>query len=197
MTTKEYYARYREEIKQKRRDYYQRTKDLPKKDRSEADRLYRERNRERIKERMNTPYWREYKQKYSKEYGQRDYVKERHRDSCRKYIHSSHGKDKMKQYQIQFEMSGRASYTRKIYRRDKRLALVSIMGGKCVICGIDDVNVLDIDHVNGDGRDERSIYGDSREVCFYYLKNPDKIPGRIQLLCKNCHYRKTHKERYG
>lgn len=198
MTTKEYYAEHREEIRRKRIEYYQRTKHLPPKiDKKIKDRLYREKNKQHIKERMSTPYWTAYKRNYQKMYRQRPYVKERHRAACLEYIHSDNGKKRIAEFRSNYVKSGRASERLSKYRKDRRFNIIMLLGGGCNSCGCNDIEVLDIDHINGDGKQDRELYGSNREALFHYLKYPNEMKSKFQLLCKNCHYRKTHKERYG
>lgn len=56
------------------------------------------------------------------------------------------------------------------------------LGGKCVICGIDDIRVLQIDHINNDGQNDRS----SRRREFHR----EIVEGKrsdLQILCANHH----------
>lgn len=72
-----------------------------------------------------------------------------------------------------------------------RTAAVVALGGKCLCCGEDDWNVLDIDHVNGDGKDDRTQT--ARQKMFKMVARGEGN-GRYQLLCANCHRRKTAKD---
>lgn len=72
------------------------------------------------------------------------------------------------------------------YLADRRSEALDALGGACLVCGEDDDVVLQIDHVNGDGGQERrrrSSYSILRAVI-------NGEPG-YQLLCANCHVRKT------
>lgn len=70
-----------------------------------------------------------------------------------------------------------------------RLAAVYRLGGKCSRCPETNVLLLDIDHVNGDGKLDRLQRGQ-----YQILK--DIIQGigleRFQLLCVSCHRLKTY-----
>ena len=62
--------------------------------------------------------------------------------------------------------------------------LFQAMGDKCVKCGFSDVHALQVDHVNGNGRNERKRVGYR-----YWLKVLDsfkKNENQYQLLCANC-----------
>jgi len=73
---------------------------------------------------------------------------------------------------------------RRAYRRNIRLALVNLMGGKCVVCGETDPIYFQIDHVNNDGGGR---YRKEHEInTSMYLASPD----RFQLMCANCNWAK-------
>lgn len=58
-------------------------------------------------------------------------------------------------------------------------------GGKCVKCGIDELAVLSIDHINDDGNNDKSLYKSLRKC----LKNGEKVAG-LQILCMGCQFKK-------
>lgn len=63
-----------------------------------------------------------------------------------------------------------------------RLRLIALLGGKCVECGHSDPRSLHIDHVRGNGAEERRMRGRS-----YYLRMIDNVAsGDYALLCA-CH----------
>lgn len=71
--------------------------------------------------------------------------------------------------------------------RTRRKAL-SILGGKCIICGINDPIVLVIDHVYDDGaRERKEYYAGYLPVA---IIRGDIVKGRYQVLCHNCNWRK-------
>ena len=72
------------------------------------------------------------------------------------------------------------------YTRRLRKEAVKVLGGKCVVCGEDDPDVLQIDHIYGGGTEERIRIGNQgtyRRV----------IKGELgyQILCAN-HNMKKH-----
>lgn len=75
------------------------------------------------------------------------------------------------------------------YERLKASAFTKL-GGKCVKCGIDDVRVLQIDHINGGGTRESKLRGN----LFAYRRviNGDSD---LQLLCANCNWIKRHERK--
>lgn len=65
-------------------------------------------------------------------------------------------------------------------RRERNRLMISL-GGKCVNCGISDLDVLNFDHINNDGSKDR---GKS------ILELVKKSPERFQPLCANCNLKK-------
>lgn len=57
---------------------------------------------------------------------------------------------------------------------------------KCARCGIEDITVLTIDHINGRGGEERLRTGSS----FYQMLISQGFPEGYQVLCFNCNYKK-------
>jgi predicted HNH restriction endonuclease len=51
------------------------------------------------------------------------------------------------------------------------------LGGKCAHCGIDEIKVLQLHHING-----REV-GESKK----YWRVPDLDISKFKLLCANCH----------
>ena len=113
-----------------------------------------------------------------------------YRDAKAKYRLTEHGKQKIKEYD-----SLRETKNRKNERRySLRLKLVKLLGSMCAICGLDDVRTLEIDHINGYGRRERTEFGDWYKQLKYYLLNESIARERLQVLCGNCHNIKTYEE---
>jgi len=63
---------------------------------------------------------------------------------------------------------------------------------KCVFCGIDDVDVLCLDHINGGGEAHRRSLP-NREglgLHLYWWIKKNNFPGGFQVLCLNCNWKK-------
>jgi hypothetical protein len=58
------------------------------------------------------------------------------------------------------------------------------LGGRCAKCGNNDLRVLQIDHVNGDGRQEYLTLGGSYRIAGRVLEHPTDY----QALCANCNW---------
>ncbi len=75
------------------------------------------------------------------------------------------------------------------YSKELRLKVQEALGGQCAHCGITDHRVLEIDHINGGGRQEQlriGVYGIRKKIL-------EDSTG-YQLLCSNCHTIKTWHE---
>jgi len=72
-------------------------------------------------------------------------------------------------------------------RQVRRKEMIDILGGHCVKCGIDDIRVLQIDHINGGGIKE--IRHHSQEWLYKrVIKSFQKGENKYQLLCANCNW---------
>src|SRR3990167_755582 len=68
--------------------------------------------------------------------------------------------------------------------RAQRQLVIQTFGGKCVQCGFSDWRALQIDHINGNGRKERS---QTPNLSTYYSKLwIHREYNKYQILCANC-----------
>lgn len=79
-------------------------------------------------------------------------------------------------------------------RIDVRKEMIKSYGGKCVKCGRNDSEVLEIDHIdNTGGKDrKRGIYG---WKLYRRLKREGYPKDNYQLLCRNCNWKKELERR--
>ena len=61
------------------------------------------------------------------------------------------------------------------------------LGGKCSHCDFNDSRALQIDHVNGNGADDRREFGEAMYTK-NFLKRVLASPGKYQVLCANCNW---------
>ena len=64
---------------------------------------------------------------------------------------------------------------------------------RCNYCGVDDIEVLCIDHVEGGGKEIRgttNLWG--AKLCWYLKRND--YPTGFQILCANCNLKKSLRE---
>lgn len=83
---------------------------------------------------------------------------------------------------------------RRAYALDKYYAaqreIFELFGGRCAVCSEADWTVLSVDHIHGDGYLEGPARGGVRNYNRVRMN-----PERYQLLCANCHRRKTIADR--
>ena len=78
----------------------------------------------------------------------------------------------------------------KQYRDKLRQQILTAYGSKCTCCG--SVQFLQVDHINGNGRQHRKELGGSGTQVYRYITK-NNFPSEFQLLCKVCNYAKdTH-----
>ena len=79
------------------------------------------------------------------------------------------------------------------YYNNLRGAVLQALGGKCNKCGFNDYRALQIDHVHGDGREDRKKFSMNNKS-FYKNVMKDFINegGKYQLLCANCNWIKRY-----
>lgn len=80
---------------------------------------------------------------------------------------------------------------RRVKTRAARAAVLAAFGSKCARCGYADVRALQIDHIAGDGYQEKSGTGQ------YYrrlLRDFEQTLRRYQLLCANCNWIKREED---
>lgn len=68
-----------------------------------------------------------------------------------------------------------------------RLAILKALGAQCVKCGYSHPAALQVDHVHGDGAEERKAHGSG--VYKHIFLNLST--GRYQILCANCNVQKA------
>jgi 5-methylcytosine-specific restriction endonuclease McrA len=85
----------------------------------------------------------------------------------------------------------RASIGLERYAR-RRLALIEALGGRCAECGEDNASLLEFDHVDPETKEA----GVSGLLISATLERIAKEALKCQLLCVDCHKRKTRVETY-
>lgn len=83
--------------------------------------------------------------------------------------------------------------TKRNRRAEVRAKILSILGSKCVCCGEDDSDYLEVDHVNEDGAQERAKDRTLFDSFGIYARIKKLlVPTDVyQLLCCNCHGAKS------
>lgn len=68
--------------------------------------------------------------------------------------------------------------------------IVDALGGKCVVCGRTDKNILHIDHIYGQGYLEKEWFSSKNEMLFWYYQFSKYEYPYLQVLCMNCNLTK-------
>lgn len=87
-------------------------------------------------------------------------------------------------YATGFDKESWKEYTREQYRK-KKMEIINRLGGKCSVCGFEDFRALTIDHVYGDGNNERKASGWKYIKILYKLTDAE-LRNKYQCLCANC-----------
>ena len=72
-----------------------------------------------------------------------------------------------------------------------RVTVFAALGDACVRCRFSDIRALQIDHINGGGRQDRERFANRGQ----FLKSVLVNLGSYQLLCSNCNWIKRHERR--
>jgi hypothetical protein len=75
------------------------------------------------------------------------------------------------------------------YSIKRKLKILELLGGKCSNCGISDPDVLELDHINNDGAENRKL-GIDKSIYLKIASGKRTIEG-LQLLCANCNFEKA------
>ena len=95
------------------------------------------------------------------------------------------------------EINKKREYARKLMKGSSlklRTNIFNIIGSSCKNCGIKDIRVLRIDHINSDGGIERRKYPGNKLYYHILSLNPDEAKKRYQTLCVNCNNIKKYVE---
>lgn len=81
--------------------------------------------------------------------------------------------------------SQRAEYVKRKHA-ERRAKVFERLGGKCECCGESDQAFLTIDHINGDGADQRRKHTGQQNIYTWLVGN--KFPPGFRILCANCNH---------
>jgi hypothetical protein len=76
-------------------------------------------------------------------------------------------------------------------RNGRRAKVIEALGGACQCCGLDDATILELDHIHGGGTEERKTVGNASHAVYSNALRKGVPKDEYQLLCPNCHTRKT------
>ena len=85
-------------------------------------------------------------------------------------------------------------YTRKL-KYDVLMHYSSTNPLSCSRCGIDDIDVLCLDHINGGGKRQLKELGLTSGTAWYQWIRTNNYPEGFQVLCANCNLKKSIREK--
>lgn len=123
---------------------------------------------------------------------------ERIRESQHRYREAN--RERMRAYHATPEARESKRIRRARYSAEQRMAVMRHYSGldvpACAACGVDDMDVLTIDHIFGGGRKHREeikVCGAATAFHRWLIRN--KYPTGFQVLCQNCNVKKYKQER--
>lgn len=102
------------------------------------------------------------------------------------YLYSKYRQRKMQKFESDLKKGRNLS----VYPiNDNRLELIEKLGNsKCKRCGFDDIRALQLDHVKGDGVNDRKRFKNIQYMWLYYNEHPKIARKKLQVLCANCNW---------
>lgn len=83
------------------------------------------------------------------------------------------------------EHPGYASKASRAYAHGLKLKLITLFGGKCAECNITDWRVLELNHLNGNRKDDIEKYKSLAKL-YRAVLNGERTTEDLNLLCANC-----------
>lgn len=71
------------------------------------------------------------------------------------------------------------------YNLEVRTNVITLLGSKCSNCGETDVRILEVNHIDGGGREDRRGYK-NYQAFYAAILSKKKNVGNLDLLCANC-----------
>ena len=107
-------------------------------------------------------------------------------------------KDPQKRREYQNKWGKNNRIKKREWNRQLRIKVLIKLGGKCVNCGCNDLNALEINHINGGGRQEQiKKYNRSHRAFLYAILLGKRPTNDLEITCKVCnslHYLKEIKK---
>lgn len=127
----------------------------------------------------------EYQRNYRKKNA--DHIRQKQKTYKKQRYHIDIEKSRAKKKEYYMENAERLRKNRRDRNRKIRLEIIRLLGNKCCKCGFADVRALQLDHVKGNGKVDRSKHRSNPEIYQYYvLREIRNGSEQFQLLCANC-----------
>jgi len=184
---KEYYQANKKKIIAHKREYYKKNK----KRIDEYKRNWVLRNPDKVKQygakKRKNPKYKERQKEY------RLMNKEKIQEYNRKYHpkYYADNKKRIRDYRREYKMANkeRLCENNRRYSQKIREGVMQAYGGKCVCCGESELDFLTIDHINGDGNQQRKDIRSGKGF-YIWLRDNNYPKKNFQILCRNCNYGK-------
>ena len=155
--------------------------------------LYRERHPEKKIEQDRNYYLKHHKERLEYAAKRRAENPEKFKEENRRYREKN--KERIAAYQQTPLVRAQRAELRQKWNLDKRLTVLRHYSGSmipfCAQCHIDDLDVLTVDHLKGNGRKHREeIRACSNSVALYLWIIRQDFPPDFQVLCQNCNTKK-------
>lgn len=90
--------------------------------------------------------------------------------------------NKQREYQRKWTKNNRIS--QKKYMRRIRKEVIEMLGGKCINCGCNDYDALEINHINGGGNEEIRQIG--KKSFIFAIHNGTRKTNDLEVTCRVC-----------
>lgn len=142
----------------------------------------------------------EQKKNYQKEYNKKYQKTPKYKAKRKKYDAEKYSAQKQKcnnwskNYHAKHKDEIHTRKQRKFHER--RNEIIRLLGSKCSRCGFSkDVRVLQIDHINGGGTEERKKVNCYERYLILVLESIKRGEKKYQLLCANCNWIKRYEKK--
>ena len=96
--------------------------------------------------------------------------------------------DKQREFQKEWQRKHRAQARK--YQRSLRTKVLEFLGEKCIYCGCDVPEALEINHINGQGTEEKRNRWKGGSKAFYLaILNGSRSKEDLEITCKVCNAR--------
>lgn len=117
---------------------------------------------------------------------------EKGREYAKKYYHEHREAFLLRSAKYRKQHPELTAFWGRNYIYNLRQKVIMALGNRCIRCGFEDIRALQVDHIDGNGGQERRMV---RSGVMYrkIIANPNS--GEYQLLCANCNWIKRCEEK--
>lgn len=136
-----------------------------------------------------------------KEYNRQFNIRHKERIKEQKHKYYLAHKEEYRLYRLQYYPVHKEAYALQAKKvlKEAKLAVFTHYASKkipsCICCGLTDIDILAIDHINGGGNAHRKQLGKLGGYAFYRWLQKNNYPEGYQVLCFNCNMKKRMTER--